>query len=91
MVVLEDGTRCTWRGVELDDEGEKKGRKRDFVLLNTSCGLYFSSALQVAIRFYLVFGISSGCLYSEYLMGDPHSFALSNARAPSLAIGAPRR
>jgi hypothetical protein len=62
MVVLEDGTRCTWRGVKLGDEGEKKRKKRDFALLNASCGLSFPSALQLAIRFYLVFGISRDSL-----------------------------
>jgi hypothetical protein len=64
VVVLEDGTRCTWKGVELDGEGEEKKRMRkgDFALLNTSCGLSFPSALQLAIRFYLVFGISRDIL-----------------------------
>jgi hypothetical protein len=93
VVVLEDGTRCTWRGVKLDGEGEEKKRMRKggFALSNTSCGLFFPSALQLAIRFYLVFGIYRDSLIDctqNNLKGDPHSFALSNARAPSLAIGA---
>jgi hypothetical protein len=37
-------------------------RKGGFALLNTSCGLFFPSALQLAIRFYLIFGISRDSL-----------------------------